>query len=82
MARIQRFADLTTLPFVLNEAHKSRTSRLEQVVSFGQKNIGQNVLYSKTTRGEGGEKRRRERVLGLVNANPCATAGTYIVGCS
>ena len=30
------------------------------------KNIGQNVLHSKTTRWEGGEKRRRERVLGIV----------------
>ena len=33
---------------------------------FWTKNIGQNLLHSKTTRGEGGEKRRRERVLGLV----------------
>ena len=30
------------------------------------KNIGQNVLHSKTTRGKVGVKRRRERVLGLV----------------
>ena len=47
MARIQRFADLTTLPLVLNEAHKSRTSRLEQVVSFGQKTLGKTFYTAK-----------------------------------
>ena len=62
MARIQRLAHLTTLPFVLDEAHKSRTSRLEQVVSFGQKTLGK-TFYTAKQREE-----REERVLGLVTS--------------
>ena len=60
IARIQRLADLTTLPFVLDEAHKSRTSRLEQVVSFGQKTLGK-TFYTARQREEREERKDRGR---------------------